>query len=60
MSGQIKVTQIKSGIGYPQKQRETLKGLGLKKMHRSRILEDTPCVRGMIKKINHLVRFEVV
>ncbi len=60
MSGQIKVTQIKSGIGFPQKQRENLKGLGLRKMHHSRILEDTPAVRGMIKKINHLVNFEVL
>ncbi len=58
MSGQIKVKQVKSGIGFPRKQRETLKGLGLKKMHQTRILEDTPAIRGMIKKINHLVTFE--
>lgn len=58
MSGKIKVKQVKSGIGFPQKQRETLKGLGLKKMHQTRILEDTPAVRGMINKINHLVTFE--
>ncbi|MBT4286406.1 MAG: 50S ribosomal protein L30 [Deltaproteobacteria bacterium] len=58
MSGQIKVKQVKSGIGFPRKQRETLKGLGLKKMHQTRILEDTPAIRGMINKINHLVTFE--
>jgi large subunit ribosomal protein L30 len=58
MSGQIKVKQVKSGIGFPRKQRETLKGLGLKKMHQTRILEDTPAIRGMIKKISHLVTFE--
>jgi len=60
MSGQIKVKQIKSGIGFPLKQRETLKGLGLKKMHQERILEDTPAVRGMVSKIRHLVSFEEV
>ena len=58
MSGQIKVKQVKSGIGFPRKQRESLKGLGLKKMHQTRILEDTPAIRGMINKINHLVTFE--
>ena len=58
MSGQIKVKQVKSGIGFPRNQRETLKGLGLKKMHQTRILEDTPAIRGMINKINHLVTFE--
>ena len=60
MNGQIKVRQIKSAISYPRKQRETLKGLGLKRMHHSRILEDTPSVRGMIQKIHHLVCFEEV
>ncbi len=60
MAGQIKVKQIRSGIGFPKRQRETLKGLGLKKMHQTRILEDTPSVRGMAKKIRHLVEFEEV
>ena len=60
MSGQIRVKQIRSGIGYPRKQRETLRGLGLKRMHQCRILEDTPEVRGMVKKISHLVRLEKV
>ena len=54
-SGTLVVTQIRSGIGRPQDQRETLKGLGLTKMHRSRELEDTPAVRGMIDKVKHLV-----
>lgn len=60
MAGKIKVTQIKSGIGYPQKQRDTLKGLGLKKLNQSRILDDTPAIRGMAKKICHLVSMEEV
>jgi large subunit ribosomal protein L30 len=54
----VKVTQIGSPIGRPADQRATLKGLGLNKMHRSRVLEDTPAVRGMINKISHLVRVE--
>ena len=54
----ITVTQVKSPIGRPAKQRETLKGLGLNKLHRTRTLEDTPAVRGMIEKVAHLVRVE--
>ncbi len=54
----VKVTQTGSPIGRPKDQRETLKGLGLNKMHRTRELEDTPSVRGMINKVQHLVRVE--
>ncbi len=56
--GKIRVTQIGSPIGRPADQRETLIGLGLNKMHRTRELEDTPSVRGMINKVSHLVRVE--
>ena len=51
----VTVTQIGSPIGRPKDQRATLIGLGLNKMHRSRELEDTPAVRGMIRKVAHLV-----
>jgi len=54
----LKVTQIGSPIRRPKIQRQTLIGLGLNKMHRTRELEDTPAVRGMIKKVSHLVRVE--
>jgi large subunit ribosomal protein L30 len=54
----IKVTQIGSPIGRPDDQRATLIGLGLNKMHRSRELEDTPSVRGMVRKVRHLVRID--
>lgn len=54
----IKVTQIGSPIGRKSDQRATLVGLGLNKMHRSRELEDTPSVRGMINKVHHLVKVE--
>ncbi|MBE1236278.1 50S ribosomal protein L30 [Phaeovibrio sulfidiphilus] len=57
-AGTVKVTQIGSPIGRPAYQRETLKGLGLNKMHRTRELEDTPAVRGMINTVAHLVRVE--
>ena len=54
----IKVTQTGSAIGRTEDQHATLKGLGLNKRHRSRVLEDTPSVRGMINKVQHLVRIE--
>ena len=54
----VRITQIGSPIGRPKDQLQTLKGLGLNKMHRTRELEDTSSVRGMINKISHLVRVE--
>ena len=54
----VKVTLVKSPIGTNAKQRATLAGLGLKKLHQSRELEDTPAVRGMITKVAFLVRAE--
>jgi large subunit ribosomal protein L30 len=54
----VKVTQIGSPIGRTNDQHDTLKGLGLNKRHRTRELEDTPAVRGMIHKVQHLVRVE--
>ena len=52
------VTQVGSPIGRKKDQRETLIGLGLNKLHRTRELEDTPSVRGMIAEVQHLVRVE--
>ncbi len=51
----VTVTQLGSPIGRPAYQHETLKGLGLNKRHRSRTLEDTPEVRGMIARVKHLI-----
>jgi large subunit ribosomal protein L30 len=56
MSKTIVVKQIGSPIRRPAKQRQTLVGLGLNKMHKIRVLEDTPSVRGMVEKIPHLVQ----
>jgi len=56
MAKTIVVKQIGSPIRRPAKQRQTLIGLGLNKMHRTRELEDTPSVRGMINKIPNMVQ----
>ena len=52
----VTVTQTGSPIGRKAYQRATLIGLGLNKLHRTRTLEDTPAVRGMINKVSHLVK----
>ena len=57
-AGTVKITQTGSPIRRTKDQRATLIGLGLNKMHRTRELEDTPAVRGMIAKVAHLVRVE--
>ncbi|QFU07653.1 50S ribosomal protein L30 [Rhodobacteraceae bacterium THAF1] len=56
MAKTIVVKQVGSPIRRPAIQRKTLVGLGLNKMHRTRELEDTPSVRGMVNKIPHLVQ----
>ena len=57
-NGKIKITQIGSPIGRPNNQRETLIGIGLNKMNKTRELQDTPAIRGMVNKVSHLVRVE--
>lgn len=59
-AGKVKVTQTGSPIGRTKDQRATLVGLGLNKIHRTRELEDTPAVRGMLNKVQHLVKIEDV
>lgn len=54
----VTVTQTGSPIGRQAYQRSTLVGLGLNKMHKTSTLEDTPAVRGMIRKVKHLVKVE--
>ena len=56
----LRVTLVKSPIGYNQKQRATIEALGLRKMQSSRIHKDTPQIRGMIDKVRHLLRVEEV
>ena len=57
---QLKVTQIRSEIGAKQNQRETLRSLGLKRLHHTVVKEDRPEIRGMIFAVNHLVTVEEV
>ena len=54
----VKVTLVKSVIGTKQDHRATVRGLGLRKLNSSSELEDTPAVRGMINKIQYLLKFE--
>ncbi len=54
----VRFTQIASGLGRKKDQIQTLTGLGLGKLRRTRELEDTPAVRGMLRKVAHLVRVE--
>ena len=60
MSSKVRVTQVKSAIGYNQKQRLTLRGLGIRRMNHSVELDATPPVLGMIRKISHLLKVEEV
>ncbi len=55
-SSTVTVQQIRSGLGRKKDQQATLVGLGLGKLNRTRTLEDTPAVRGMIDKVKHLVQ----
>ncbi|MBU0727264.1 50S ribosomal protein L30 [Patescibacteria group bacterium] len=54
----IKITQIRSRIGYKQKAKKTLDALGLRKMHQTVEKADTPAIRGMIKKIEYMLKVE--
>ncbi len=56
----MRITLVRSLIGYPRRQRETAKGLGLRKISSQVIRPDRPEIRGMIDKIFHLVKVEVV
>ncbi len=54
----VKITQIKSVIDRPQRQKDTIKALGLRKINHTVIHEATPQIRGMIKKVSHLLKIE--
>jgi large subunit ribosomal protein L30 len=58
--GRLKVTQVKSGIGGKFNQRQTLRTLGLKRMHDTVVKEDRPEIRGMVATVTHLVTVEEV
>lgn len=56
----LRITLVRSPIGYTKRQKATVKGLGLGKMHSSVVQNDTPPIRGMIAKVSHLIQVEEV
>ena len=56
--GKVKITQIKSAIRRPEDQKRTSIALGLKKLNKARVIEESPAVLGMIRKVNHLLKVE--
>ena len=58
MAIKLKITQVKSGVGRSDQQKRTLEGLGLRGPHHSVVLQDTVEIRGMIRKVSHLVHIE--
>ena len=56
----IKITQIKSGIDRPERQKLTLKALGLNKLNATKEVEATPQILGMVEKVSHLIKVEEV
>lgn len=60
MEGKLKVTYIKSSIGFNKNQAKVLESLGLKKLNDENILPDNPAVNGMIFKVKHLVKVEKI
>ena len=58
MALKLKVTLVRSGTNRPQRHKDTIKGLGLTRLHKSVVLNDTPAIRGMIRAVAHLVETE--
>ncbi|MDZ7288847.1 MAG: 50S ribosomal protein L30 [candidate division KSB1 bacterium] len=59
-SKKLKITQVRSIIGRPEDQRQTIKALGLRRIRHSVVHNDTPQIRGMVRKVIHLIRVEEV
>ncbi len=57
-AGRLRVTWVRSAIGYDRRQRATLRGLGLRRLNQTVEVADQPSTRGMIDKVRHLVRVE--
>ncbi len=56
----IRITQIRSAINRPQRQKRTIAALGLKKLHQSKEFEATPAILGMVEKVKHLLKVEEI
>jgi large subunit ribosomal protein L30 len=59
-SKKLRITYVKSAIGYSVRHKDTIRSLGFHKLNQTVIHEDTPVVRGMLAKVNHLVKVEEV
>jgi large subunit ribosomal protein L30 len=60
MAGILKITQVRSMIGRPEKHRKVLRGMGFRKLNKTVVLKDTPSTRGMINTVSHLVEVEEI
>jgi len=60
MALKLKVTLLRSGINRPEPQKLTIRGLGLTRLHKTVVLNDTPAIRGMIRRVSHLVKVEAL
>jgi large subunit ribosomal protein L30 len=60
VAGKLKITWVKSAIGFSEDQKATIAALGLRKLNHSVIQDDTPVIRGMLDKVQHLVKVEEV
>ena len=56
--GKVKITKVKSAIRRPEDQKRTLIALGLKKLNKARVIDESPAVLGMIRKVEHLLKVE--
>ena len=54
----LRITLVKSALGYSERHKATVRALGLRKMNQSVVQEDNPTIRGMLSKVNHLVKIE--
>lgn len=59
-TNKLKITQIRSGIDRPERQKRTIRALGIRKLHHTVVHDDTPQIRGMIHKVSHLVSVEEI
>jgi large subunit ribosomal protein L30 len=60
MEKKLKITLVRSYIGRPEKQRKVLRGMGLQRLNKTVLLSDTPEIRGMVRKVTHLVTVEEI
>jgi large subunit ribosomal protein L30 len=60
MPKKLKIRQVKSAIGRQGRQKKTIRALGIRRMHQTVVVPDNPCMRGMVKKVEHLIEVEEI